>query len=123
MRLPIGLALAAPDRLPEAYGAIDWTELRELTFEAPDLETFRCLALAYQAGRAGGTAPAILSASNEVAVGAFLDGRIGWFQIAAIVEETLSGGSGNADEVSDVLDADRQARVTAAELVDRRSSE
>ena len=122
MRLPIGLALGAPDRLPEAYGAIDWSHLRELTFEAPDLGTFRCLALAYEAGRISGTAPAILSASNEVAVGAFLDGRISWFQIAAIVEETLDGGAGNADDVSDVLDADRRARATAAMLVERRST-
>src|SRR5690242_11867606 len=76
MRLPIGLALAAPDRLPEAFGAIDWSTLRELTFEVPDLETFQCLALAYEAGRIGGTAPAVLSASNEVAVEAFLADRI-----------------------------------------------
>ncbi len=122
MRLPIGLALAAPDRLPEAYGAIDWTQLRDLTFEVPDLDTFQCLALAYEAGRTGGTAPAILSASNEVAVAAFLAGRIGWLEIAAIVEETLHGGAGNADEVADVLDADRRARERASGIVDRRSN-
>ena len=57
MRLPIGLALGAPDRLAEPFGAIDWTTLGTLTFEPPDLATFRCLALAYEAGRAGGTAP------------------------------------------------------------------
>jgi 1-deoxy-D-xylulose-5-phosphate reductoisomerase len=122
MRLPIGLALAAPDRLPEAYGAIDWTQLRDLTFEVPDLDTFQCLALAYEAGRTGGTAPAILSASNEVAVAAFLQGRIGWLEIAAVVEETLRGGAGNADEVGDVLDADRHAREQASAIVDRRSN-
>jgi 1-deoxy-D-xylulose-5-phosphate reductoisomerase len=122
MRLPIGLALAAPDRLPEAYGAIDWTQLRDLTFEVPDLDTFQCLALAYEAGRTGGTAPAILSASNEVAVAAFLEGRIGWLEIAAVVEETLRGGAGNADEVGDVLDADRRAREQALAIVDRRSN-
>ena len=121
MRLPIGLALAAPDRLPEAYGAIDWTQLRDLTFEVADLETFRCLALAYEAGRTGGTAPAILSAANEVAVEAFLATRISWFEIAAIVEETLNDGVGNADEVADVLEADRLARVRASAAVDRRS--
>ena len=74
MRLPIGLALGAPDRLPEAFGAIDWTTLGTLTFEAPDRETFRALDLAYAAGRTGGTAPAVLSAANEVAVEAFLGG-------------------------------------------------
>jgi 1-deoxy-D-xylulose-5-phosphate reductoisomerase len=121
MRLPIGLALAAPERLPVPYGAMDWSQVRELTFEVPDRATFRCLDLAYEAGRAGGTAPAILSASNEVAVRAFLDGRIGWFQIAAIVEEILHAGSGNADEVADVLDADRRAREAAAALIVRSS--
>lgn len=122
MRLPIGLALAAPDRLPEAYGAIDWTQLRELSFEVPDLDTFRCLALAYEAGRTGGTAPAILSAANEVAVEAFLAGRIEWLEIADIVGETLQGGAGNADEVADVLDADGRARERASTIINRRSN-
>jgi 1-deoxy-D-xylulose-5-phosphate reductoisomerase len=123
MRLPIGLALASPERIPEPFGAIDWAGVRELTFEPPDTTTFPCLTLAYEAGRAGGTAPAILSASNEVAVEAFLAERIEWRQIAVIVEETLRAGSGNADEVADVLDADRRARETAAAVVNRRSSE
>ena len=116
MRLPIALALAAPNRLPEPYGALDWSTVRRLDFEVPDLETFRCLALAYEAGRTGGTAPAILSAANEVAVAAFLDDRIAWWQIAAIVEETLQSGAGNADEVADVLDADRRARERATNI-------
>ncbi|HTL86502.1 MAG TPA: 1-deoxy-D-xylulose-5-phosphate reductoisomerase [Acidimicrobiia bacterium] len=121
MRLPIGLALGAPDRLPEAFGAIDWTEVRDLTFEVPDLETFRCLALAFEAGRTGGTAPAILSAANEVAVEAFLGERIAWAQIPVIVEEVLHRGAGAADEVADVLEADREARSRAAEAVRQRS--
>ncbi len=121
MRLPIGLALSAPERLPEAYGAIDWSRVRDLTFELPDLNTFQCLALAYDAGRRGGTAPAVLSAANEVAVQCFLDGRIEWHEIPAIVEETLNAGTGTADEVSDVLDADRRARMTATAIVERRS--
>jgi len=121
MRLPIGLALGAPERLPEAFGAIDWAQLGRLDFEVPDLTTFRCLALAYEAGRAGGTAPAVLSASNEVAVQSFLDDRIAWQEIATIVEETLEQGTGNADEVSDVLDADRRAREQASIIVERRS--
>ena len=121
MRLPIGLALGAPDRFPEAFGAIDWTTLGTLTFEPPDRSTFRCLALAYEAGRAGGTAPAILSAANEVAVEAFLAERIGWARIAEIVEEVLSAGAGSADEVSDVLAADAVARERATAAIDRRS--
>ena len=121
MRLPIGLALGAPDRFPEAFGAIDWTTVGTLTFEPPDRSTFRCLALAYEAGRAGGTAPAILSAANEIAVEAFLADRIGWTAIAEIVEEVLSAGAGSADEVSDVLAADAVARERAAAVVERRS--
>ncbi len=123
MRLPIGLALGAPDRFPEPFGAIDWTTLGTLTFEPPDRSTFRCLELAYAAGRAGGTAPAILSAANEVAVEAFLAERIGWSSIAEIVDEVLSAGAGSADEVSDVLAADAVARERATAVVKRRSSE
>src|SRR5262249_43778475 len=93
MRLPIGLALGAPDRLPEAFGPIDWTKLSNLTFEVPDLGTFRALRLAYSAGQTGGTAPAILNGANEVAVAAFLDRRMPWSAIAEVVEETLQGGS------------------------------
>ncbi len=114
MRLPIALALGAPDRLPVPYGAIDWATLGRLDFEVPDLETFPCLALAYEAGRLGGTAPAILSAANEVAVDAFLGGRIAWTEIAAVVAEVLSAGAGTADEIGDVLEADRRARERAA---------
>jgi 1-deoxy-D-xylulose-5-phosphate reductoisomerase len=122
MRLPIGLALGAPDRLAEAFGPVDWTRLGTLTFESPDLGTFRALRLAYDAGRAGGTAPAILNGANEVAVAAFLARRVPWTAIADIVEEALQGGSGNADAVSDVLEADRVARVRAGAVVERRTA-
>jgi 1-deoxy-D-xylulose-5-phosphate reductoisomerase len=121
MRLPIAIALGAPNRIPEPYGAIDWTKVGRLDFEVPDLETFPCLALAYDAGRLGGTAPAILSAANEVAVEAFLAGRIAWTEIAAVVREVLDAGAGTADEIADVLEADRRARERAAEIVAARS--
>jgi len=121
MRLPIGLALGAPERLPEAFGAIDWTTLGRLDFEPPDRETFVALDLAYSAGRTGGTAPAVLSASNEVAVEAFLAARISWPAIAETVAEVLAQGTGNAEAVEDVLEADRVARVRAAAVVDRMS--
>ena len=121
MRLPIGLALGAPDRLPEAFGAIDWSEVSRLDFEPPDLEAFPCLALAYEAGRAGGGAPAVLSGANEVAVAAFLDGRISWAAIAAVVADALDGGTGNVLDVADVLEADRVARERASKAVERRS--
>jgi 1-deoxy-D-xylulose-5-phosphate reductoisomerase len=121
MRLPIGLALSAPDRLPEVFGAIDWTSLGTLTFEPPDRATFRCLDLAYAAGHRGGTAPAVLSAANEIAVEAFLAERIPWSAIAEVVEEVLNAGTGSADEIADVLDADRSARERALAAVERRS--
>jgi 1-deoxy-D-xylulose-5-phosphate reductoisomerase len=122
MRLPIGLALGAPDRLDEAFGAIDWSALGMLTFEPPDFDAFPCLGLAYEAGRAGGGAPATLSAANEVAVEAFLGGRIPWLGIAAVVEEVMGRGTGNVEEVADVLEADRVARERARDEVERRSA-
>jgi 1-deoxy-D-xylulose-5-phosphate reductoisomerase len=122
MRLPIGLALGAPERLPEEFGAIDWTALGTLTFESPDRATFRCLDLAYEAGRTGGTAPAVLSAANEVAVEAFLAERLRWSAIADVVEEVLNAGTGSADEIADVLAADRNARERALAAVERRSA-
>ena len=78
MRLPIGYALAYPERIGTPFGRIDWASLRRLDFEPPDTGLFRCLPLAYAAGRVGGTAPAWLSGANEVAVEAFLAGRICW---------------------------------------------
>jgi 1-deoxy-D-xylulose-5-phosphate reductoisomerase len=119
MRLPIGLALGAPARLPEAFGAIDWATTGSLTFEPPDLDAFPCLALAYEAGRAGGSAPAILSGANEVANGAFLDGRIPWTAIAEVAADALQQGVGNVSEVADVLEADRVARERATAAVTR----
>src|SRR5262245_29337665 len=119
MRLPIGLALGAPDRLDEPFGAIDWTTLSQLTFEAPDVDAFPCLALAYQAGRTGGSAPAVLSGANEVAVAAFLDERIPWTAIAEVAAEALQQGTGNVGEVADVLEADRVARERATQTVQR----
>lgn len=121
MRLPIGYALAFPDRLRRAYGSIDWTRLGRLDFEAPDTATFRCLPLAYEASRIGGSAPAWLNAANEVAVAAFLEGRIGWLEIAEIVEEVLDDHRpSRLSQVEDVLEADRQARAAAGEALARR---
>jgi len=122
MRLPIGLALGAPARLDQAFGPVDWTTLGTLTFETPDLDAFPCLSLAYAAGRAGGGAPATLSGANEVAVEAFLAGRIAWLGIAEIVDEVLQHGTGNVDEVPSVLDADRVARARAATAIEKRAA-
>ncbi len=117
MRLPIGLALAAPDRLDESFGAIDFTQLGSLTFEAPDRLGFPCLDLAYAAGRAGGGAPAALSAANEVAVAAFLAEKISWAQIAEVNAIVVAAGAGNVRDVADVLEVDQLARNRAQETI------
>ena len=123
MRLCIGYALAYPDRLEFPYGPIDWTELTRLDFDTPDLETFRCLALAFDAGRAGATAPAWLNAANEVAVDAFLRGLIPWLGIADVLEEALQRwDTSPADSTEAVLDADAQARRVATSIIDRRAA-
>ncbi len=120
MRLPIGYALAHPGRLATPFGAIDWAGLSVLEFEQPDRATFPCLDLAYRAGRVGDLAPAWLNAANEVAVAAFLDGRVDWSAIASVVESTLdrydAGGAGDRT-VEDVLGADAAARRIAGDAV------
>jgi 1-deoxy-D-xylulose-5-phosphate reductoisomerase len=118
MCLPIGYALAWPDRSAAPFGAIDWTTLARLDFEPPDLEAFPCLGLAYAAGRAGGVAPAWLNAANEEAVAAFLDGRIGWIDIAAVCATVLDGHeAGVPADVEDVIEADRRARLAARSVM------
>ncbi len=123
MRLPIGYALAYPQRISTPFGRIDWQSLGRLDFEAPDLKTFRALQLAYDAGALGGTAPAVLSAANEEAVEAFLDGRIRWARIAEVSEEVLQRCPLATDEqigsVDDIIDADKQARRMAEEVLSR----
>jgi 1-deoxy-D-xylulose-5-phosphate reductoisomerase len=115
MRLPIAYALGFPARSDIAFGAIDWTQLSRLDFETPDRSTFRCLDLAYQAGRVGGTAPAWLSAANEIAVGAFLEGQISWSKIAGVIEQTMQHHDGVLPTtVEDILNADESARRFAA---------
>jgi 1-deoxy-D-xylulose-5-phosphate reductoisomerase len=118
MRLPIGYALAYPARIGTPFGRIDWSKLGRLDFEAPDMATFRCLDLAYQAGRRGSTAPAWLSAANEVAVEAFLTGGLRWPQIAEVCDEALQRYEPGADEtVEDIVAADARARAVATTIV------
>jgi 1-deoxy-D-xylulose-5-phosphate reductoisomerase len=120
MRLPIAYALSAPERYEPAHGPIDWANLGALTFEAPDLEAFPCLALAYEAARAGGDAPTVLNGANEVAVAAFLQGRLRWTAIADTVAEVLNGHTpAKMGDLSDVTEADAWARRRAGEAVER----
>lgn len=118
MRLPIGYALGWPNRIATPYGRIDWSTLDRLDFQPPDRETFRCLDLAYDAGRRGGTAPAALSAANEVVVEAFLDGRITWIEIAGTVESAVNRFTPTAPrDLDDVLAADAEGRRLAREVL------
>ena len=114
-----------PGRLAHPFGAIDWRSLSVLEFEQPDRAVFRCLDLAYQAGRTGALAPAWLNAANEVAVAAFLAGQLSWAAIAEVVEETLQRyeyrGPDDGITVDDVLGADASARQAAALAVERRT--
>ena len=115
MRVPISWALTHPHRASTTVESLDLSAPLSLDFEPADVATFRCLILAREAGRAGGTAPCVLNAANEVAVRAFLDGRIGFLDIAAVVEETLEQvPSEPVASLEQVLDADRRARAAAA---------
>lgn len=121
MRLPIGYALGYPDRLGTPYGQLDFSQAARLDFEAPDYARFACLSLAFAAGHAGGTAPAWMSGANEVAVEAFLDGRLSWLGIAEVVDEALQAHDGAPPkELADILAADAQGRVHAEAAVKSR---
>ncbi len=118
--LPIAYALAGPDRFDHPYGRIDWASAGRLDFEPPDRAAFPCLDLAFEAGRRGGTAPAMLSAANEVAVDAFLDGRIRWVDIAAITASVMERAEvGPAASFDEVLHGDTEARRYAEEVIGR----
>lgn len=118
MRLPIQLALAWPDRLaPPEDKRIDFKTGLEATFEAPDVETFRCLPLAYEAGRRGDTYPAVLNAANEIAVHSFIDERLDLLGIPAIVERVLEEHDPVEATLDGVLEQDAWARSRAIELI------
>jgi 1-deoxy-D-xylulose-5-phosphate reductoisomerase len=120
MRVPIAHALAFPERVDSGARALDLGAIGQLAFERPDLERFPCLRLAYDAMRAGGTAPAILNAANEVAVAAFLAGALRFTAIPRIIAATLGQvASGAGDSLEAILDADARARRAAAELTAR----
>jgi len=122
MRLPIAYALGYPERAQTSFGALDWTQLSTLEFSMPDHGQFPCLGLAYEAGRAGETAPAWLNGANEVAVAAFLDGLIRWTAIAEVLKDAMTGYDGTiADSVDVVIEADRRGRERARVAVERRT--
>ena len=121
MRVPISYAIHFPERADVPVPALDLALAGELTFEEPDLETFKCLPLAIDAGRLGGTAPCVLNAANEVAVAAFLDQRISFEMISEVVAMTLAE-SETVSELShftEVLECDAESRARAAEIIAR----
>jgi len=118
MRVPISYALHHPDRADVPVETLDLATVGQLTFEEPDLRTFACLRLARDALRAGGTAPCVLNAADEVAVQAFLDGELGFTGIAEVVERALDALPPEpVGHFSDLYRADAAARETARELV------
>jgi 1-deoxy-D-xylulose-5-phosphate reductoisomerase len=120
MRMPIQYALTWPERSHAPVPKIDWRESRRWDFSAPDLDRFPLLKLAYECQRTGGSATCTLNAADEIGVEAFLARKIGFPQIAAIVEETLSRiPNRQPSSVSDILSVDEQSRATARELVSR----
>jgi 1-deoxy-D-xylulose-5-phosphate reductoisomerase len=118
MRVPIAHALAWPERIDSGAQFLDLPAIRNLSFEQPDLTRFPCLALAYAALRTGGSAPTALNAANEIAVEAFLAGRLGFNGIGRVIRETMDElPSAPVGELAQVLSADRKARAAAAALV------
>src|SRR6266478_7138628 len=119
MRLPILYALTYPDRIPSAM-RFPVMDLRHLEFLPPDMEKFPCLGLAYEAAEAGGAKTVALNAADEVAVAAFLQGRIGFDHIPEVIREVLSATEvGKLESIEQVLEADAGARALARERVQR----
>jgi 1-deoxy-D-xylulose-5-phosphate reductoisomerase len=119
MRLPILYALNYPERLPSDMH-FPLMNLRHLDFSPPDMEKFPCLRLAYVAMEAGGAKTIALNAADEVAVSAFLDGRIGFHEIPLVIEEVLSETqTGKIESIVEVLQADAEARRVAEHKVNR----
>jgi 1-deoxy-D-xylulose-5-phosphate reductoisomerase len=118
MRVPISYALHHPERADVDVPRLDLAAVGELAFESPDLEAFPCLRLALEAGEAGGTAPCVLNAADEVAVGAFLERRIGFTEIAAAVERVLEEmPAQRVSHFDDLFEADGEARRRTEERI------
>ncbi len=122
MRVPISYALHYPERAEVPVARLDLVSLGSLTFEAPDQETFACLRLARDAGRAGGTAPCAMNAANEIAVHAFLSERLSFLEIAVVIEQTLASlPLGELCSFESLTETDARAREVAAALVEDRA--
>jgi 1-deoxy-D-xylulose-5-phosphate reductoisomerase len=120
MRIPIAYALNYPRRLDNKVQRLNLTQQKNLEFCKPDMNKFRCLKLAYEAGLAGGTNPAVLNAANEVAVAAFLDKKIGFTDIEKIIAKILSMHDAITDpSLEEILAADGWAREKTRIIIER----
>src|SRR5690606_14907392 len=123
MRTALAVGLGWPDRIDSGVAGLDLLAQGRLDFEAPDLEAFPCLRLASEALAAGGTAPAVLNAANEEAVSAFLQGRVGFLAIPALVEQSLAAlPAAPADSLETLLAADAAARRDTRQRIDALAS-
>jgi 1-deoxy-D-xylulose-5-phosphate reductoisomerase len=123
MRTALAVGLAWPERIESGVAGLDLLAHGRLDFEPPDLEAFPCLRLAYDALAAGGTAPAMLNAANEVAVSAFLEQRIGFLSIPALIEDALAARPVSpADSLDALLDADLRARRHVEQALPRHAA-
>ena len=121
MRIPIQFALSYPERWDAPVEPLDFRMLGSLDFAAPDTETFRCLALAYHAGRVSGTLPCAMNAANEVANQAFRNGETSFTSIGDIIGETMTVVPFTAKPtVENLLDIDREARAKASEIINKK---
>ena len=119
MRTPIAYGLAWPERIEAGVAPLNLAQLAALSFSEPDLKRFPCLALAFAAAKAGGGAPTVLNAANEIAVAAFLDNGLPYLQIPVIVEKTLSAiQNGSVDSLEVILEVDARARRVAQDFID-----
>ena len=118
MRVPIQYALTYPKRVKNSFPKIDFAKRASMTFQKPDMDTFKCLGLAYKAVGIGGTMPAAMNGANETAVKAFLDGKIGFLDIADIIEKTMNSYNVKYNyTVEDLLNADKWARNAALDFI------
>jgi 1-deoxy-D-xylulose-5-phosphate reductoisomerase len=118
MRIPIQFALSYPNRLKSAFPRFSFADYPMLNFEKPDMETFRNLALAYEALKKGGNVPCILNAANEIAVDAFLNDRIGFLQIPDLIEGCLSKMPFiKSPGLEDYFETDKETRILAKEII------
>ena len=116
MRVPIQYALTYPKRVANPFPKIDFAKRAQLTFDHSDMDTFRCLALAYKALKIGGTMPTVLNSANEIAVAKFLSGKIGFLDIPALIEKTMEAYTVKENyTLEDLLEADAWARAYATE--------